>query len=322
MSREVVYYGERGILNSIVLDTKGDIAKQKQFLRTIVLADKSKLGWVDDVEMVKYFVEPHFDRFGKVDLIMKAITKNNDKYVLFFETKFNSYEYSAINMTQLEEMDNEYFPKSYRNNSSKVNIQLAVLYRFIQAYKNTLLEEDECINNIIDESSEVGSIYNDDMKRSLENWNMLDYWNKNFRDVKEYYFIALTNDSKQIIEAKNLGSRYFPFNRQEILPPIGKKQWEIDKNKFGITTYETLEDKNVISREAGYYKDSCELMMFYPPTILDYKKEKNSNNLVRVNTDKWSENQEILNNLINNVKLLDEDFKSFIKDFMETIQYE
>ena len=72
MSREVVYYGERGILNSIVLDTQGDIAKQKQFLRTIVLGDKSKLEWVDDVEMFKYFVEPCFDQFGKVDLIIES----------------------------------------------------------------------------------------------------------------------------------------------------------------------------------------------------------------------------------------------------------
>ena len=78
MSREVVYYGERGILNSIVLDTQGDIAKQKQFLRTIVLGDKSKLEWVDDVEMVKYFVERCFDQFGKVDLIIEATTKRND----------------------------------------------------------------------------------------------------------------------------------------------------------------------------------------------------------------------------------------------------
>ena len=47
MSREIVFYGEKGILNSIVLDIQGDIAKQKQFIRSIILADKSKLSWVD-----------------------------------------------------------------------------------------------------------------------------------------------------------------------------------------------------------------------------------------------------------------------------------
>ncbi len=49
MSKEVVFYGERGIINSIILDTQGNIAKQKQLLRSIVLADRSKLNWVDDV---------------------------------------------------------------------------------------------------------------------------------------------------------------------------------------------------------------------------------------------------------------------------------
>ena len=53
MSREIVFYGEKGILNAIVLDTQGDIARQKQFIRTIILADKSKLNWVDDVCTVK-----------------------------------------------------------------------------------------------------------------------------------------------------------------------------------------------------------------------------------------------------------------------------
>lgn len=136
MSREVVYYGERGILNSIVLDTQGDIAKQKQFLRTIVLGDKSKLEWVDDVEMVKYFVDPCFDQFGKVDLIIEATTKRNDKYILFVIVKFTSYGYSALKMTQLKEIDNEYLPKSYKSSGDNVNVQLAVLYRFIQAYKD------------------------------------------------------------------------------------------------------------------------------------------------------------------------------------------
>ena len=69
MSREVVFYGERGILNTIILDTQGDIGKQKQFLRSIVLADKSKLDWVDDVRMIKYFVEPCFDQFGNPDML-------------------------------------------------------------------------------------------------------------------------------------------------------------------------------------------------------------------------------------------------------------
>ena len=72
----------------------------------------------------------------------------------------------------------------------------------------------------------------------------------------------------------------------------------------------------------GYYKDSCELMMFRPPTIADYKKERESHRLVTINSDKWNKNQEILYNLLKDVKVLDADFKLFVKDFMETIEYE
>ena len=188
-------------------------------------------------------------------------------------------------MTQLKEIDNEYLPKSYKSSGDNVNVQLAVLYRFIQAYKNTL-EECECINSIIIESPEVSKIYNDDIVRQFENWAMLEYWNNNFKNVKDYYFVALTNDSKQIIENKNLKSEYFPFNREEVLPPITKKQWEIDSNKFGITTFDTLVDKNVISKDTGYYKDSCELMMFSTPNNADNKKERESHRLVKINSDK------------------------------------
>ena len=63
-------------------------------------------------------------------------------------------------------------------------------------------------------------------------------------------------------------------------------------------------------------------MMFRPPTIADYKKERESHRLVTINSDKWNKNQEILYNLLKDVKVLDADFKLFVKDFMETIEYE
>lgn len=320
MSREVVFYGERGILNSIILDTQGDIGKQKQFLRSIVLADKSKLDWVDDVRMIKYFVEPCFDQFGNPDMLIEAITKNNDKYVLFIETKLNSYECDALNMEQLEEINNEYLPKSYKNSCDKINIKLSILYRFIQAYKNNL-SDDKNINSIIAEKEDAVLIYNDETKRKLENWIMIEYWHKNFKDAKEYYFIALTNDLKEIIEDKNLNSDLFPYNNNKIIPPIGSKQWDLDKGKFGITTYDTLLDKKVISKQSGYYKDTSDLMLFHPPTITDYQKNKELHALVSIDADRWNESQQELYNLIKNMKELDLDFKLFIKNFMESIEY-
>ena len=270
MSREIVFYGEKGILNAIVLDTQGDIARQKQFIRTIILADKSKLNWVDDVCTVKYFVGPSLDQFGNPDMIIEAVTTNNDKYVLFVDAKLTSYQDSALNMEEIKDKNNEHLPRTYKNNCDKINIKLSLLYRFVKAYKNNLLDVKD-INSIIIEEPEISSLYNDDIERKLENWTMIDYWNKNFEDAKDYYFIALTNDSKEIIDEKHLNSILFPYNNSSIMPPIGKEQWDLDKGKFGITTYDTLVHKNVVSKNNGYYKDSSDLMLITPPSIADYK---------------------------------------------------
>ena len=319
MSKEVVFYGERGILNSIILDTQGNIAKQKQLLRSIVLADRSKLNWVDDVYLVRYFVEPNFDEFGNADVIIEAIARNSEKYVLFVEIKINSYEYSALTMEPIKEMDNEYFPKSYRNNCDKLNIKLAILYRFIQAFKSNLSDDNNIITKI-QEQYDVRHTYNDKIERKLENRTILNYWYERFADTKEYYFIALTNDSHEILEGNNLKSDLFPFNNKNMLPPIGKVQWEEDKNKFGIITYETLLNKNIISKDEGYYEDVSELMLFNPPTLAAYNKERKISTSVSINKDKWGESQEILYNLLKDINVLDMDLKSFLKEFIESIE--
>ena len=320
MSREIVFYGEKGILNSIVLDIQGDIAKQKQFIRSIILADKSKLSWVDSVHTVKCFMAPSLDQFGDPDMIMEAVTTDGEKYVLFIVTTTATYQNSALIMNQLEEKDNQYLPKTYINNSKKLNVQLSLLYRFVQAYKNNPLDVYD-INSIIVEEHEVSLTYNDSMERKLENWIMMDYWNENFQDAKDYYYIAITNDSKEVIDEKNANSRLFPYNNFSTMPPIGSERWEEDKGKFGITTYDTLAHKNVISKNNGYYKDTSDLMLLTPPTIADYKKIKSPKALVNINTDRWTENQKELCGIINEIKELDEDFKSFITNFMDSIEY-
>ena len=89
-----------------MLDIQGDIAKQKQFIRSIILADKSKLSWVDSVHTVKCFMAPSLDQFGNPDMIMEAVTTDGEKYVLFIVTTTATYQNSALIMNQLEEKDN------------------------------------------------------------------------------------------------------------------------------------------------------------------------------------------------------------------------
>ena len=42
-------------------------------------------------------------------------------------------------MEQIENKNNDYLPRTYRNNCKKINVQLSLLYRFVEAYKNNPL---------------------------------------------------------------------------------------------------------------------------------------------------------------------------------------
>lgn len=315
MSRELVFYGERGILNSVILDMQGDISKQKQFLRSIVLADKSRLEWIDDICTVKYFVEPYFDDFGRPDLIIEVTTLNDEKYILFVDVKIDTYKNMALKMDQLENKNNEYLPASYNENCEKINVKLAILYRFIQACRYNLYE-DNFTNNIISETGDISTSYNDNKVRKLENWMMIDYWNENYKNAKEYYFVVLTNDTKEIMEPRNLNSELFPFNNKSIMPPIGEENWQVDKNKFGLITYDTLIEKKVISKECGCFKDTSNLISLRTPSILDYRNKREPE---YINYEKLTNNHNDLSNFISEIKNMDMDVKSFIKGLMETV---
>ena len=279
MNKNIVFYGERGVVNSIILDIGGDLNKEKKFLNTIVLADKNKLSWIDDVICMKYFVEPCFSEFGDPDLIIKAITNKNENYVLFIEAKLGAYIGSAV---ELINSTGGYFPKGYKNNSSKINIQLAYRYRFIMASK-------ACNNeSIIEEMDDVNLTYEDETKRKLKHRRVINLWNNNLNDAKKYYFIAMTNDYIEVIENE------FPYDNNKIIPPIGNANWQKDKNCFGITTYEMLEQSQIIDRNFGYYCDASGLMLFTPSSSSKDKDGKDYEELKSINMDKWSDNQKKL----------------------------
>ena len=277
MNKNILFYGERGIVNSIILDIAGDLNKEKKFLESIILADKSKLNWVDNVVNVKYFVEADLSEFGSPDLIIKATTSKNENYVLFMEAKLGSYEGSALSLNNIND---EKLPNSYNGNSSKINIQLAYKYRFIRASKKYNNEK-----SIFIEESDDTSIYNDDTKRRLKKRKVIDLWNENLKDASQYYFIALTND---LIDMVNKNT---PYDENDIIPPIGDNNWSKHKKYFGITTYKALIDNQIISKEFGYSCDAIKLMLFIPSSSSKSTYGKGYPELKSFNINKWNENQ-------------------------------
>jgi hypothetical protein len=115
---DIIFYGERGVVNGIILDIKDDIHKLRGFFRAIDMADGGKLDWADDVEKCVFFVEPCFAEFGNPDLIAKVETSAQNKYVLFIEAKLKCYDDSSI------EVDRFLLPKKYSGNASTAILDL------------------------------------------------------------------------------------------------------------------------------------------------------------------------------------------------------
>lgn len=236
MNKSVVFYGERGIVNSIILDMKDDLYKQKSFLNCIRLADNSYLDWVDKLESMKYFVEPSFSEFGSPDLIIKAKTSDNKNYVIFVEAKTDTYEKSSVELAPTG------LPASgYDGIGSKLNVQLSYKYRFVEALKNSTGK------NFIVESNAKANY--SDKNRRLVKESLVRFCFEFFKDIEKYYFVALTND-------KNSDPRLFT---PRYIPCIGSK-WHSEMGSFGIFTYRELENKCVVSAKSGYYADAYRLM--------------------------------------------------------------
>lgn len=238
----ITFYGERGLVNSIILDMGSDLSKQKQFLRSIKFEDNSNRNWIDKVTDFHYIVEPSFAQFGNPDLIIVAEEENGKRHVIFIEAKICAYNDAS------EKLSSSLLPNSYQGVASKLNIQLALKYRFAKNYAS-----GQKSDGFVENDSEAQDKYNDN-KRALKKINVINLCKKQFGNHPEFLFIALTNDNKDII----------PFTDPAFLPAIGINNWNSDKEKFGIVSYEMLETNGVVNKKAGYYAQASNGFLYLP----------------------------------------------------------
>lgn len=59
----ILFYGERGIVNGIVLDIKNHPSKQKGFLKAIRFAGGNSPEWIDNITGADFIVEPSLSEF-------------------------------------------------------------------------------------------------------------------------------------------------------------------------------------------------------------------------------------------------------------------
>ncbi len=309
---DVIFYGERGLVNSIILDMSSDLNKQKQFLRSIKFKDNSKRNWIENVVNFRYIIEPSFSQFGNPDLIIVAEEENKKRHVIFIEAKVCAYNDAS------EKLGSSLLPNSYQRVASKLNIQLALKYRFAKNYA-----KGQKSDGFVETDREAKNKYNDN-KRALKNANVINLCKEQFGENPEFLFIALTNDNKDIM----------PFTDQEFLPAIGIDNWNSDKEKFGILSYEMLETNGVVNKKAGYYGQASNGFLYLPANTIAKSDDRH---IKTTNMGDWDRNlykeletiyTELKKNLVTgNVKKLDGSYsikagdgRTLVKLFVENNQ--
>jgi len=140
----IILYGERGLVNSIVLEISDDINLIRKVLGAVKLGNDSVFDWLNDITEVDFWIEPSFGQFGDPDLILICTCTGNEKYIIFFEAKTANYIDSAMPLTE------KYFPGI----NSRINAQLTLKYRFVQA-----LTLGKSAAGIIQEAPDIADAY-------------------------------------------------------------------------------------------------------------------------------------------------------------------
>lgn len=257
---DIQFYGERGILNGILLDMYHDEntykGKLKKFFGAIRLFSGDKVPW-GDITGCKWMIEPSFAHFGDPDLIA-VFESDRKKYALFIEAKLKDYISSCMSLEREDGITN------LKGQSSKLNVQLSFRYRFVQAFKEAIAKEAKAPNESqAQEITESSHKYPDGKIRKLYKESVVRGVRDFLEGVDEYYFIALTNDvsSQTVIQEIKRNGKYYP-------PLINGTYngFNENKSKFGVLTYRELVNKKVVTYNAtagerlGFFGKACKMM--------------------------------------------------------------
>lgn len=224
----LLLYGERGIVNALVLDIHNNIQLIRQVLGAVKLGDGRGFDWLDKIKEVDFWIEPSFGQFGNPDLIAICRNERNEKYVVFFEAKIVRYEDSAVPLAA----------QFFQGINSRVNAQLTLKYRFVQALTNSR-NKGGIIKETPNMTHAYAQLHMDDKQkdhRKLANSYVVSFCKAMQQNCKGVFYIALTADD--ITAAIDR----FP---SELLPAVfddhANDIWDIEKSKFGILTYGQIE---------------------------------------------------------------------------------
>lgn len=249
MKIQTHYYSERGLVNCLILwltkeskdNSESNIIK---FLNKIeYINEKYKTKLTDKkIRSVDLFDEFSFGAFGSPDLIIKVQTINNKFYYFMIEAKINSFEEACS-------VGNDII---FKDNASKIDIQLVLRKRFIYALRNA---RDNFGDEQIQEISQDEYGYKTTNTRALKKEELINWVKKTFRSKQsKFYYIALTNDDNN-----DVTSIYSSFLDKKVRKYPKNVKTRINKTEFGLIKWKDLTDLGMdnLKETCGYTFDKA-----------------------------------------------------------------
>ncbi len=254
MCSSIVFYGERGLVNGLVLELSGNLGLTKTFLKSINFCGSASPGWIDNLQTAHFLVEPSFSEFGNPDLIMICDCMENQKparKVVFLEAKIVKYDDSAA---PLKETD----AKAIQGISSRINAQLTLRYRL-----SRVLGQRKGKGSPVKETKKAWAAYacypyeSSKRPRRLLKSSALKLCDEFMLGVNDFWFVTLSSDNDWVV----------PYDKPELRPLLldsdGQDLWDKLKDHFGLIVFDQLD---TILNPTGVYSRARKY--FLPPTTI------------------------------------------------------
>src|SRR5690242_2756525 len=144
MRPEIIWYGERGIVASLISYVRGSVvASIRQLLRAVFWAGGTGARWIEAIERANVIVEIGLADFGAPDLMLVCRGASGLPRIVFIEAKATPYEVSARPNTPVPGLSRS--GMQARGYNSSVNGQLALKYRFATALQCWAEHQDSIV---------------------------------------------------------------------------------------------------------------------------------------------------------------------------------
>jgi len=259
---ELIWYGERGIINSIITHMQqskaGFVEEVKKLIKKIQWAGENPADWTNSITYVHALVELGLGQFGDPDLILVCKLDQGQKHIIFLEAKAKTYR---------DSMMSNFDPgmKAPGFNSS-INGQLTLKYRFAQA----IIAANNGLTKWVEEPKKLWKRYCNDklsdpisaprrLKKHFIISDILKPLMSGIKLDKSFSYVALTWDADDMAFFKDdeVTDEYLP---KFLGPSDGMNLYQDMLSQIGWVNYSFLEEALGLKKNESYqlaFKSMC-----------------------------------------------------------------